>query len=182
MAAALRGPPEYASRIFCISLLLRRVLPETSHQRRRGAGAPRDDEDRVVAADRAHFLGQLRPIDRLGQRLRLAAAGPDNDELLDALHAPQERRGRPFERRQRGLRVGHLDARTLIRAVAGALHESELRDVARNRRLRRCEAALLKTLAQQLLALERLAIDELEDDGLPARFHEGERSVYIDFY
>src|SRR5262245_49828757 len=88
MAAELRAPPEYASSTFCISLLWRRILPETFHQRRRGAGAAGDDEDRVVPANRAHFLGQLRPVDGLGQRLRLAAAGADDDELLDALDAP----------------------------------------------------------------------------------------------
>src|SRR5262245_25030751 len=99
MAAELRAPPEYANIILCMALLLRPVLPETLHQRRRCAGAPRDDEDGVVAADRAHFLGQLRAVNRLGQRLRLAAAGPDDDELLDALHAAQEGGRRPLERR-----------------------------------------------------------------------------------
>src|SRR5262245_1797754 len=182
MAAELRDPPEYASKIFCISLLLRRVLPEPFDKRRRGAGAARDDENRVVAGDRADLFDQLRAVDRFGQRLCLSAAGPDDDELLHALDAAQERGRRPLERRQRRLRAGRLDARPLIRAVAGALDQAELLDVARDGRLRRLEAALVKPLAEQLLALERLAIDELEDDGLPARFHEGERSVYIDFY
>src|SRR5262245_24359488 len=162
MAAELRAPPEYASKIFCISLLWRRVLPETFHQRRRGPGAAGDDEDRVVAADRAHFLGKLRAIDGFRQRLRLAPPGPDDHQLLHALHAAQERRRRPLERGQRRFRVRRLDTRPLVGAVAGSLHQAELLDIARNRRLRRLEPALLKFFTEQLLALERLAIDELE--------------------
>src|SRR5262245_47714435 len=125
-----------------------------------------DDENRVVAGDRSDFLRQLRPIDRFGERLRLAAPGADDDQLLHALDAAQERGGGALERAERRLRVRRLGARPLVGAVARALDQPELLDVARNRRLRRLEAALLQQTAQPLLALERLAIDELEDDRL----------------
>ena len=62
-------------------------------------------------------------------------------------------------------------ARPLVGAVAGALDQAELLDVARDRRLRRVEAALVQAPAQLLLAVQRVAIDEFEDDGLAARFH-----------
>ena len=72
---------------------------------------------------------------------------------------------------QRRLRVGRVGARPLVGAVAGALDEAELLDVARNRRLRRVEAALMQPAAQLLLAVERLAVDEFENHGLAACFH-----------
>ena len=136
------------------------------------AGVARDHENRVVAGDRADRFRQLRAIERVGQRLRLAAARADDDELLDALDAAQELGGRALERGERRLRVRRLGAGPLVGAVAGALDEAELLDVARNRRLRRVEAALAQAAAQLLLAVERLAVDQFEDDGLAARFHE----------
>ena len=56
------------------------------------------DENRVVAGDRADRLRQLRAVERLGERLRLAAAGADDDELLHALDAAQELGGGALER------------------------------------------------------------------------------------
>ena len=60
----------------------------------------------------------------------------------------------------------------LVGAVAGALDEAELLDVARDGRLRGVEALLMQAAPQLLLAVERLAIDEFQDDGLPTGFHE----------
>ena len=91
---------------------------------------------------------------------------------------------------QRRLGVGRVDARALVGAVAGALDQAELLDVARDRRLRRLEAALAQPAAQLLLAVERLAVDEFEDDApggaLSWRTDEDTRSaidvmIYIDF-
>ena len=64
-----------------------------------------------------------------------------------------------------------LGARALIRAVAGALHQPELLDVSRDRRLRRLEPGLEQTPAQLLLAVERLALDQFENRALAAGFH-----------
>ena len=72
--------------------LLGRVVFETLRQGGRRARAARDDENRVVAGDGADGLGQPRTIERLGQRLRLAAAGPHHEQLLDALDAAAETR------------------------------------------------------------------------------------------
>jgi hypothetical protein len=88
-------------------------------------------------------------------------------------------RSRAAERR---LGAEEIGAGPLIGAVAGPLHQTEILDVARNRRLRRLEAALQQAAPQHLLAVERFLIDQLEEDGLAARFHvrTAER-VYIDF-
>ncbi len=107
----------------------------------------------------------------IGERLRLPDAGAEDDELLDALDAAQELGRRALERRERRLGVRRVGAGPLVGAVARALDQPELLDVARDRRLRRVEAALAQAAAQLLLAVERLAVDEFEDDGLPACFH-----------
>ena len=52
-----------------------------------------DDEDRVVAADGADGLTQLRAVERDGERLGLADARADDDELLHLIDAPEERGG-----------------------------------------------------------------------------------------
>jgi hypothetical protein len=44
-----------------------------------------DDEDRVVAGNRADDLVELRTVDRDCRRVRLARARPQDDELLDAV-------------------------------------------------------------------------------------------------
>ena len=79
--------------------------------------------------------------------------------------------GGALERAERGFGIGRVGAGALIGAVSRALHQPEILDVARDRRLRRFEAALTQAAAQQLLAVEPFAIDQLEDDGLAARFH-----------
>ena len=136
-------------------LLLGREVFETLRQRRRPARAARDDEDRVVAGDGADGLGQARAVERLGQRLRLAAAGPHDEELLDALDPAQKLGGRALERGQRRLRIRRVGARTLVGAVPRPLDQPEIRDVARDRRLRGVEAALAQAAAKLLLAVER---------------------------
>src|SRR5262249_27270898 len=121
--------------------------------------------------DGADGFGELRAVERERERLRLPGAGADDDQLLDALDAAQEVRRRPLERGERGFGIRRFDSGTLVRAVAGALHEAEVLDVARNRRLRRVEAAPVQAAAQLLLAVERLAVDEIEEECLSAVFH-----------
>ena len=53
-----------------------------------------DDQNRVVAGDGADRLGEPRAVERFGERLRLAAAGADDHELLDALDVADELRRR----------------------------------------------------------------------------------------
>src|SRR5205814_9109796 len=108
-----------------------RIRFEPPDERRRAPPVARDDENRVVAGDRADRFGELRAIDRERERLRLPDAGSDDDQLLNALGAPQEFGARPFERRARRLRVRRIDARALIGAVARALDEPKRLDVAR---------------------------------------------------
>ena len=93
----------------------------------------------------------------------------------------EELAGGALERGERRLGIGRVEPGPLVRAVAGALHEAELLDVARDRRLRRVEAALVQAAAQLLLAVQRVAIDEFQDDGLAARFHEARNNDCDDF-
>src|SRR6266851_8355559 len=166
MAMDVASPPEYASTMRCMPTpcgcsSFRRVVLEPLDQRAGTARAARDHENRVVARNRADRFRQPRAIERFGQCLRLPAAGPDDDELLDAFHAAQELGRRTLERGQRRLRIRGFRSGPLIRAVAGALHEPELLDVARNRRLRGLEAVLMQPPAKPLLALDRFAVDQL---------------------
>src|SRR5262249_1450487 len=144
------------------------VVLQTLDERCGAAGAAGDDEDSVVAGDRTDDLRELGAIEREGEWLRLADAGTDDDELLDAIDVAEELGGGALGGGVRGWRLG---AGTLVGAVAGALDEAEIADVARDGRLRRIEAARAQTAAQQLLAVERLAIDQLEDCGLAAALH-----------
>src|SRR5438552_2290735 len=83
----------------------------------------------IAARDRADRFGQLRAVERDRERLRLADAGADDDELLDAID-PSEELGRgALERGARRLRIRRVDARPLVGAVARALHEAEIADI-----------------------------------------------------
>src|SRR5204862_357965 len=93
----------------------------------------------------------------------------NDHELLDAVDRMDELGRGALERGEHRFGARPLEAEPLIRAVSGALHQPELLDVARNRRLRRVEAALLQAAAQELLAVQWFAIDELQNDRLPAR-------------
>src|SRR5206468_3580000 len=113
----------------------------------------------------------LRAVERDGKRLGLSDAGADDDELLDAIDAAEELGGGVLERHTRGLRARGLDAGPLVRAVAGPLDEAEVADVARDRRLRRVEPAEPQPAPEQLLAVDRFAVDEIEQRGLAAGLH-----------
>src|SRR5439155_210742 len=111
-------------------------------------------------------------IERFGERLSLASAGSQHDELLHALDAAQEPGGGALQCRARQLRARRFESRALIGAIARSLDESEVRDVARDRRLRGLEATLMEPPAKLLLTAKRFLIDELEDDGLAACLHQ----------
>src|SRR5262249_29368618 len=114
---------------------------------------------------------QLRAIERRRQRLRLTDAGADDDELLHALDAAQELGGGALERGGGGLRIGRLDAGAPDGAGAGAVPGGRAPCGAGGGRLRRFEAALMQSAPQQLLAVQRLAVDQLEQQRLSASFH-----------
>src|SRR6185503_113620 len=133
--------------------------------------AARNDEDRVVAGDRTHDFRQPRAVDGHGERLRLPGAGPDDDQLLDSIDRPEELGGSVLERTEGGFGICGVSARPLIGTVAGALDQAEVADVAGDGRLRRLEAVAVQQAPQLLLAMQRLVVDQLEDDALPARFH-----------
>src|SRR5205814_213021 len=90
---------------------------------------------------------------------------------LAARDAADELAGGALERGEGRRRVRRLDAGPLVAAVAGALHQPELLDIARNRGLGRVEAALLQPAPQHFLAVQRLAIDQIQNHSLPACFH-----------
>ena len=114
---------------------------------------------------------QLSAVERFGERLRLSASGPHDDELLDTLDALDERRRGALERRARQLGARRLEAWPLICTISSALHETEVGNVARDRCLRRVEPALTQTPPQLFLAVQRFVIDRFEDDGLTSCFH-----------
>src|SRR5438094_2034284 len=155
-----------------------RVALQSLYQRGRAPAVARDDQNRVIARDAPDRLRQLRAIDRDRERLRLPDAGSNDDELLHPFDAAEEVGRGAFERGERGFRVRRVRAWPLVRAVARALDEAELLDVARDRRLRGVEAARAETPAKLLLAVERFAVDELEYGGLAARFHQVGTSDY----
>ena len=133
-----------------------------SDERGRPPRAARDHENRIVAADGAHDLRQPGAIERKGECLRLARPGPNDHELLDAVDRMDELGRGALERGEHRFGIRRLEAGPLIRAVSGALHQSELLDVARNRRLRRVEAALLQAAALGHAAIARTLVEIAE--------------------
>jgi len=120
------------------------VFAQASGKRRGAPAVLGNDQNRVIAGDGADGFWQSGTIDRERKRLRLPGAGPHHHHLLDTVDAGEEFRGRTLERGQdRGWRP-RVNAGTLIGAVAGALDQPQVLDVARNRRLRDLEAALLE--------------------------------------
>ena len=67
--------------------------------------------------------------------------------------------------------MARAHAGTLVGAVAGALHEAEILDVARDCGLRGLEAGAGQPAAQRFLAVQEFAIDQFEDGGLSAGFY-----------
>src|SRR5262249_21778394 len=100
-------------------------------------------------------------------------------ELLHALDAAQEARRRALERGARQFRADRFEPGPLVGAVTGALDQAEICDVARDRGLRRVEPALTEAPPELLLAVEGFMVDDFEDHGLPARFHQLRRTPRI---
>src|SRR6476469_3414157 len=89
IATEVSSPPEYARTIRFLTALSLHPLFELLRDHLRLAIAAADDEDRVLAADRADDVGKTGAIDRLGERLRLRILGPQHHQLLDGVEAPQ---------------------------------------------------------------------------------------------
>jgi hypothetical protein len=143
------------------------VVLEALGQRGGAARAAGRREDRVVAGNRADDFAE-----RARSTLRPAAApgrgGADDDQLLDALDAAQELRGGALEGGER--RLGADVGAGPLMTPSPDRFTSPSSDVARDRRLRRLEAALQRR-RRNASCEERFLVDQLEEDGLAARFH-----------
>src|SRR5687768_1260984 len=139
-------------------------------RRRRAA----DEEDGVVAADRPEDVGPALPVERRRDRLGAAGDGAENDELADAVHGREELREEGVERRRApavGRRRGGALGGRVARAVLGRhAHETQLAQVARERRLRHVPAALPEEATQLLLAPHLVGAHELENRRLTVAF------------
>ena len=91
MAIEVSSPPEYPRTIRSIvaPVTLSPTLPG-ARELTRVVISSKDDEDRIVAADRADDVGHLGAVERNGQRLRLSRIGSQHDELMNRLHASEE--------------------------------------------------------------------------------------------
>ena len=125
-------------------------------------GPSADEQNRVVSRDRAGDLRQLRPVDPFGEALRLAAVRSHDNQGLDALERPDEARHRPPQLFADRLACALL-ARARIGAVAGALDETQLFQIAGQCGLRGGNAAIFQFLPQSFLRRDRLAVNDVED-------------------
>src|SRR5262249_31688006 len=147
-------------------------LLELPRERLRFALAAADHENRVLAADRADDIGQLGPIDRLGERRRLRRLGPEHDELLDDVEPLERPRDGPPERGGPVHPGGRLARRrALVSPVLRALYEAEFADVPREGRLRDLDPLGQEPLPQLLLAGDGLPVDQLDHKRLPIGLH-----------
>ena len=128
-----------------------------------------EDEDRVVAGDRAGDVGEPDAVDALGEGRRRAGRGPDHQPALGADERQRELVEQMAEQaqRRRGVRLAGDDVAHAVVAVHA--REPELLDVAADRRLRRLEAHAREARADVLLRAEPLAGDERQDRVLALR-------------
>jgi N-acetyl-gamma-glutamyl-phosphate reductase len=132
---------------------------------------PRNHENRVVASERTDHLVQLGTVDGERERLSHARTGADDDELLDAIDAAGVFRQGALQRDTRACRDGLRRTLELVRPIGGALHESQVPDVARKRGLGNGIPAGFQPGPQLLLALNLLVGDELDNCRLTSGFH-----------
>ena len=133
-------------------------------------GIAADDQNRVVAGDRAEHFGERRAIDGDGQQRGLPRIGPQHHQLLGSLGPGQELGRGPLEAAQRVAGDGRPDA-ALVGAVAGPLDDAEFLEIARQCGLRHVHALGMEALPQHLLAGDALTMDDVENDAVPVPFH-----------
>ena len=89
-----------------------------------------DDQDRVVAANRADDVRDADAVERNGQRLGLSGIGPQHDKLLHRLESSKELGDSAAQHRfGTAMRVSLSRAGPPVRAVSGPLHQSEITDI-----------------------------------------------------
>src|SRR3954469_11632401 len=145
-------PPLYARTAFSTIVRLHDV--DECCVDRRGADAfAADDQDRVVAGDRARDVGQPRAVDALRQDVGGSGRRPNDEPDVGSHERDRELREESAKarrgRRDRGL--GHHVAHTI--GVVDAC-QAELLEVPADRRLRRLMAELRKPRTDLLLRAE----------------------------
>src|SRR5438093_6077983 len=159
--------------LLCVAAPSCLLLPshaERGETREQGAGMAlrrRRDEDGVVARERAEDLAEPRRIECRAERVRGAGGRAQHDHVrrdrgLDGVVLAEA--AQPI----RAAALAHGGRQRVdMRAVTGDLHETELDDVARHRRLRRWEASCLERADQLLLGREVLLPYETHQRLLP---------------
>src|SRR4029079_14705602 len=169
------SPPLYARTAFSTIVRLHDVGQGVLDGRRADPLAA-DDQDRVVAGDRARDLGECRTVDPLGQHVGRTGRRPHdeadvgpNERDRELCEQPEQ----PGRRRRAGPRLGHDVPQAL-----GVVHprEPELLEVAADRGLGRLVTELCEARPDLLLGAQPLARDELDDRLAPARPRAGGRA------
>ncbi len=139
------------------------------HDLRCGRAAA-DEENRVVAGDRAGHFGELRAIDPLRQTLRLPAVRAKDQQRIDPLVSPQQGRHRtPQLISSRRLRP--LAARPDVGTITGPFDEPYLLEITGDSGLSRVNSPLLQPLPQELLRRDGLVVDDVQNLGLSPLLH-----------
>jgi hypothetical protein len=126
-------------------------------------GVAQDDEDGVIASERAHDLGPLFPIERFGDCLGATGEGTNDDEIAGAFCAD-------IQGREQASDGGSLVPAFRRQSVVGAafrirdFNETELANIAREGGLGDVEMPLRKQLAQLFLATDAVLLHEFADD------------------
>src|SRR5690606_15259501 len=131
-----------------------------------------DDQDRVVAGERADDLAEPGAVDGAGGRVGLPGTGAEDDQLLHAVDAGDELGDAAAEARESGAVARRRPGGLLIGADARALDQAELLDVARERRLRDGDTTAQQAAPQLLLAADRLAVEKVENERLAPGLHD----------
>src|SRR6266516_1389507 len=146
-------------------------LLEAGLDRTPGALAAGDDQDRVVPRDRPDDLLPARPVDRETQRLRAARRRLDDEQRPHPIHGDEHRGEELLQVRADA--GAALERRRVMGAPVGGgdLGEAKITDIPRQRRLGDGEALPFEQLAQLFLARDPSGADDLENRGVPLRFH-----------
>ena len=120
----------------------------------------RDEQDRVIASDRADHLRQLYTVDRQSERLGLTRVSSDHQELLHLVDPAQILPDGTPDRSVSAPSYAPRGTRPSVGPVGGALDKLELLDITGDGGLGRMKPACAQPLPEVILAADGLVGNE----------------------
>src|SRR5687768_14478743 len=141
--------------------------PNPAHEPLASRRRPADQEDGVIAGERAEDVGPGLGVDRARDWLGTTGNGTDDDHFAHPIDGTEERREHGLEHRISVGPGGTASRQRIARTLRGRdTRDAELAQIARERRLSDVPPALSEHLAQLFLTSDLTRVDDLADGGL----------------